>query len=75
MLKNTLGALKVKCDFVELEAHPTITKLRVMSRGQLIRLDFEDRFENTDPELVLSRMEQASSMYVRSSYLIMRKVL
>ncbi|PMM40951.1 bifunctional D-glycero-beta-D-manno-heptose-7-phosphate kinase/D-glycero-beta-D-manno-heptose 1-phosphate adenylyltransferase HldE [Vibrio splendidus] len=60
VLKSTLGALKVKCDFVELEDYPTITKLRVMSRGQqLIRLDFEDRFENTDPELVLSRMEQA----------------
>lgn len=60
VLKNTLGALKVKCDFVELEDYPTITKLRVMSRGQqLIRLDFEDKFENTDPELVLSRMEQA----------------
>ncbi|OEE96871.1 bifunctional D-glycero-beta-D-manno-heptose-7-phosphate kinase/D-glycero-beta-D-manno-heptose 1-phosphate adenylyltransferase HldE [Vibrio crassostreae] len=60
VLKSTLGALKVKCDFVELEDYPTITKLRVMSRGQqLIRLDFEDKFENTDPELVLSRMEQA----------------
>ncbi|MDP2490057.1 bifunctional D-glycero-beta-D-manno-heptose-7-phosphate kinase/D-glycero-beta-D-manno-heptose 1-phosphate adenylyltransferase HldE [Vibrio splendidus] len=60
VLKSTLGALKVKCDFVELDDYPTITKLRVMSRGQqLIRLDFEDKFENTDPELVLSRMEQA----------------
>ncbi|MDK9737575.1 bifunctional D-glycero-beta-D-manno-heptose-7-phosphate kinase/D-glycero-beta-D-manno-heptose 1-phosphate adenylyltransferase HldE [Vibrio sp. D404a] len=60
VLKNTLSALKVNCDFVELEDYPTITKLRVMSRGQqLIRLDFEDKFENTDPELVLSRMEQA----------------
>ncbi|MFA0486508.1 bifunctional D-glycero-beta-D-manno-heptose-7-phosphate kinase/D-glycero-beta-D-manno-heptose 1-phosphate adenylyltransferase HldE [Vibrio sp. 10N.222.55.B11] len=60
VLKSTLGALKVKCDFVELEDYPTITKLRVMSRGQqLIRLDFEDKFENTDPELILSRMEQA----------------
>ncbi|MGF1846341.1 bifunctional D-glycero-beta-D-manno-heptose-7-phosphate kinase/D-glycero-beta-D-manno-heptose 1-phosphate adenylyltransferase HldE [Vibrio lentus] len=60
VLKSTLGALKVKCDFVELEDYPTITKLRVMSRGQqLIRLDFEEKFENTDPELVLSRMEQA----------------
>ncbi|NCO47096.1 MAG: bifunctional D-glycero-beta-D-manno-heptose-7-phosphate kinase/D-glycero-beta-D-manno-heptose 1-phosphate adenylyltransferase HldE, partial [Vibrio sp.] len=39
---------------------PTITKLRVLSRGQqLIRLDFEDKFENTDPELILSRMELA----------------
>ncbi|MEZ9191639.1 bifunctional D-glycero-beta-D-manno-heptose-7-phosphate kinase/D-glycero-beta-D-manno-heptose 1-phosphate adenylyltransferase HldE [Vibrio sp. 10N.286.52.F8] len=60
VLKSTLGALKVKCDFVELEDYPTITKLRVMSRGQqLIRLDFEDKFENTNPELMLSRMEQA----------------
>ena len=60
VLKNTLSALNVNCDFVELEDYPTITKLRVMSRGQqLIRLDFEDKFENTDPELVLSRMEQA----------------
>ncbi|MEZ8355141.1 bifunctional heptose 7-phosphate kinase/heptose 1-phosphate adenyltransferase [Vibrio splendidus] len=60
VLKNTLGSLNVKCDFVELDDYPTITKLRVMSRGQqLIRLDFEDKFENTDPELVLSRMEQA----------------
>ncbi|EDK27122.1 bifunctional heptose 7-phosphate kinase/heptose 1-phosphate adenyltransferase [Vibrionales bacterium SWAT-3] len=60
VLKSTLGALKVKCDFVELEDYPTITKLRVMSRGQqLIRLDFEDKFENTNPELILSRMEQA----------------
>lgn len=60
VLKDTLSSLKVKCDFVELKDYPTITKLRVMSRGQqLIRLDFEDKFENTDPELVLSRMEQA----------------
>ncbi|WGW00791.1 bifunctional D-glycero-beta-D-manno-heptose-7-phosphate kinase/D-glycero-beta-D-manno-heptose 1-phosphate adenylyltransferase HldE [Vibrio sp. YMD68] len=60
VLKNTLRSLKVKCDFVELEEYPTITKLRVMSRGQqLIRLDFEDKFENTDPDLVLKRMEQA----------------
>ncbi|RBW63972.1 bifunctional heptose 7-phosphate kinase/heptose 1-phosphate adenyltransferase [Vibrionales bacterium C3R12] len=60
VLTNTLNSLKVKCDFVELADYPTITKLRVMSRGQqLIRLDFEDKFENTDPELVLSRMEKA----------------
>lgn len=60
VLKDTLAALKVKCDFVELKDYPTITKLRVMSRGQqLIRLDFEEKFENTDPELILSRMEQA----------------
>ncbi|MGF1722152.1 bifunctional D-glycero-beta-D-manno-heptose-7-phosphate kinase/D-glycero-beta-D-manno-heptose 1-phosphate adenylyltransferase HldE [Vibrio kyushuensis] len=60
VLTETLSALKVTCDFVSLPSYPTITKLRVLSRGQqLIRLDFEDKFENTDPELILSRMEQA----------------
>ncbi|EGA68531.1 bifunctional heptose 7-phosphate kinase/heptose 1-phosphate adenyltransferase [Vibrio sinaloensis DSM 21326] len=60
VLNETLSALKVKCDFVGLANYPTITKLRVMSRGQqLIRLDFEDKFENVDAELILDRMDQA----------------
>lgn len=60
VLTNTLNGLKVHCDFVALADYPTITKLRVISRGQqLIRLDFEDKFANIDPKLVLSRMENA----------------
>ncbi|ELB7607394.1 TPA: bifunctional D-glycero-beta-D-manno-heptose-7-phosphate kinase/D-glycero-beta-D-manno-heptose 1-phosphate adenylyltransferase HldE [Vibrio parahaemolyticus] len=60
VLTETLSALNVKCDFVALPDYPTITKLRVMSRGQqLIRLDFEDKFENTDATPVLSRMDAA----------------
>ncbi len=60
VLNDKLLSLKVKCDFVALPDFPTITKLRVMSRGQqLIRLDFEDSFENTDPQYVLERMEKA----------------
>ncbi|HDI3248539.1 bifunctional D-glycero-beta-D-manno-heptose-7-phosphate kinase/D-glycero-beta-D-manno-heptose 1-phosphate adenylyltransferase HldE [Vibrio cholerae] len=60
VLANKLTSLKVHCDFVELPDYPTITKLRVLSRGQqLIRLDFEDKFENTDAQLILSRMESA----------------
>ncbi|MGD8172959.1 bifunctional D-glycero-beta-D-manno-heptose-7-phosphate kinase/D-glycero-beta-D-manno-heptose 1-phosphate adenylyltransferase HldE [Vibrio sp. TRT 21S02] len=60
VLNETLSALKIKCDFVSLPNYPTITKLRVLSRGQqLIRLDFEDKFENTDAELILNRMTQA----------------
>jgi D-beta-D-heptose 7-phosphate kinase/D-beta-D-heptose 1-phosphate adenosyltransferase len=60
VLTNTLNGLKVHCDFVALPDYPTITKLRVISRGQqLIRLDFEDKFANIDPKLVLSRMESA----------------
>ncbi len=60
VLNDKLSSLKVNCDFVELEDFPTITKLRVMSRGQqLIRLDFEDSFKNVDSSYVLTRMEQA----------------
>lgn len=60
VLADKLTSLSVKCDFVALPDYPTITKLRVLSRGQqLIRLDFEDKFENTDPAQILSRMEKA----------------
>ncbi|HBC2011155.1 bifunctional D-glycero-beta-D-manno-heptose-7-phosphate kinase/D-glycero-beta-D-manno-heptose 1-phosphate adenylyltransferase HldE [Vibrio cholerae] len=60
VLANKLTSLNVNCDFVALPDYPTITKLRVLSRGQqLIRLDFEDKFENTDAQLILSRMESA----------------
>lgn len=58
VLANTLGSLKVNCQFVALPNFPTITKLRVMSRGQqMIRLDFEDKFENVDPSFILEKME------------------
>lgn len=60
VLSDKLTSLNVTCNFVALPDYPTITKLRVLSRGQqLIRLDFEDKFENTDPQLILSRMAQA----------------
>ena len=40
-LSKTLADVNVKCDFVSVPTHPTITKLRVLSRNQqLIRLDF-----------------------------------
>lgn len=59
VLNETLSSLNVTCDFVALPNYPTITKLRVLSRGQqLIRLDFEDKFENTDANLIASRVEQ-----------------
>lgn len=60
VLNDKLSSLNVKCDFVALPDYPTITKLRVLSRGQqLIRLDFEDKFENTDAQLILERMDAA----------------
>ncbi|MCE7555825.1 bifunctional D-glycero-beta-D-manno-heptose-7-phosphate kinase/D-glycero-beta-D-manno-heptose 1-phosphate adenylyltransferase HldE [Aliivibrio fischeri] len=61
-LTATLESLKVHCDFVALPEFPTITKLRVMSRGQqLIRLDFEDSFHDVAAEPIISRMQQALS--------------
>ena len=42
-LEDMLSGAAVVCDFERVEGHPTITKLRVISRQQqLIRLDFEE---------------------------------
>ncbi len=60
VLEEKLTSLNVACDFVALADYPTITKLRVLSRGQqLIRLDFEEKFEQNDAKQMLSRMEDA----------------
>ncbi|HHR5807405.1 TPA: bifunctional D-glycero-beta-D-manno-heptose-7-phosphate kinase/D-glycero-beta-D-manno-heptose 1-phosphate adenylyltransferase HldE [Providencia alcalifaciens] len=59
-LTENLNGVNVRCDFVAIPTHPTITKLRVLSRNQqLIRLDFEEGFENVDAQPMLERIEQA----------------
>ncbi|APC13266.1 MULTISPECIES: bifunctional D-glycero-beta-D-manno-heptose-7-phosphate kinase/D-glycero-beta-D-manno-heptose 1-phosphate adenylyltransferase HldE [Providencia] len=59
-LTENLNAVQVRCDFVAIPTHPTITKLRVLSRNQqLIRLDFEEGFDNVDAQPMLERIEQA----------------
>lgn len=59
-LSSKLGDVNVKCDFVSVPTHPTITKLRVLSRNQqLIRLDFEEGFAGIDPQPMLERIQQA----------------
>ena len=72
VLNATLNDVKVNCDFVSIKTHPTITKLRVLSRNQqLIRLDFEEGFENVDPEPIHQRIRQslaASGALVLSDY-------
>lgn len=58
-LSKTLAEVNVKCDFVSVPTHPTITKLRVLSRNQqLIRLDFEEGFEG-HPQPLHERINQA----------------
>ncbi|ACT05679.1 rfaE bifunctional protein [Dickeya chrysanthemi Ech1591] len=59
-LSAKLNEVNVKCDFVSVPTHPTITKLRVLSRNQqLIRLDFEEGFDNVDPQPMIERIQQA----------------
>lgn len=61
-LNRTLQDVKVDCDFVQVSTHPTITKLRILSRNQqLIRLDFEEGFEDIDPTPLHQRMQAALS--------------
>jgi D-beta-D-heptose 7-phosphate kinase/D-beta-D-heptose 1-phosphate adenosyltransferase len=53
-LKQLLQQAKVLCLFQSVPGYPTITKLRVMSRHQqLIRLDFEDGFQQVDRDALL----------------------
>ncbi|WPM84496.1 bifunctional D-glycero-beta-D-manno-heptose-7-phosphate kinase/D-glycero-beta-D-manno-heptose 1-phosphate adenylyltransferase HldE [Apirhabdus apintestini] len=59
-LGQALSDVSVKCDFVAVPTHPTITKLRVLSRNQqLIRLDFEEGFDGVDPQPLHERISQA----------------
>ena len=59
-LSAKLGEVNVKCDFVSVPTHPTITKLRVLSRNQqLIRLDFEEGFSSIDPQPIFERIQHA----------------
>jgi D-beta-D-heptose 7-phosphate kinase/D-beta-D-heptose 1-phosphate adenosyltransferase len=58
-LRGKMTAVNVECDFLQLPDYPTITKLRVLSRGQqVIRLDFEEDVAavNTQP-LVTKTLE------------------
>ncbi|OCG06673.1 bifunctional heptose 7-phosphate kinase/heptose 1-phosphate adenyltransferase [Gilliamella sp. wkB178] len=60
ILNEQLNAHHVQCDFVAVTTHPTITKLRVLSRNQqLIRIDFEEGFGNIDPSPMLERIQAA----------------
>ena len=65
---NALGALLQKhhidCNFAALGSHPTITKLRILSRHQqLLRLDFEEDFNNVECAELLSKLETAVADY------------
>lgn len=59
-LSKMLEKQGIHCDFVQLTTHPTITKLRVLSRHQqLLRLDFEEDFHNVNDNSLLEKLQSA----------------
>lgn len=55
-LQDKMAAVDVECDFLQLAEYPTITKLRVLSRGQqVIRLDFEEQVASVDSKPLLQK--------------------
>ena len=57
-LQNLLQQQKIDCDFCTLDSHPTITKLRILSRNQqLLRLDFEEGFNNVSGDELLAKLQ------------------
>jgi len=57
-LRHMLQTAGVTCEFEQLPGSATVTKLRVLSRHQqLIRLDFEDGFNNHDGSALLKRFK------------------
>lgn len=71
-LETLLKKSGVLCLFQGIPNHPTITKLRVMSRHQqLIRLDFEDGFQDIDSDTLLHQYHaelMQSQVVVLSDY-------
>jgi D-beta-D-heptose 7-phosphate kinase/D-beta-D-heptose 1-phosphate adenosyltransferase len=59
VLQETLAHKHIKTQFTAIDTHPTITKLRVLSRNQqLIRLDFEEPFDAVDSTQMLENFKQ-----------------
>lgn len=72
ILEKIVRSHSIKTDFVLTKDHPTITKLRVLSRNQqLLRLDFEDSFSNLDEEMILKSFKDSvknSKVVIFSDY-------
>ncbi|SGY99768.1 Bifunctional protein hldE [Moritella viscosa] len=55
-LCGKMNAVDIICDFLQLDDYPTITKLRVLSRGQqVIRLDFEESVAAVDTQPLVAK--------------------
>ncbi|XNM59689.1 PfkB family carbohydrate kinase [Escherichia coli] len=76
-LSKTLDEVNVKCDFVAVPTHPTITKLRVLCRNQqLIRLILKKVSKVLIPAAALSGLIQVlSSIGALALFLLRQGVL
>ncbi|MGN0902024.1 MAG: bifunctional D-glycero-beta-D-manno-heptose-7-phosphate kinase/D-glycero-beta-D-manno-heptose 1-phosphate adenylyltransferase HldE [Succinivibrio sp.] len=72
VLEKIVRNKNITPDFILTPDHPTITKLRVLSRNQqLLRLDFEDSFSNLDEETILKAFRNSikdSKVVIFSDY-------
>ncbi len=71
-LQTVLGSVGIHCFFDHIEGQETITKLRILSRNQqLIRLDFEQSFQEVDKtnlyQLLNQQLDSAGAL-VLSDY-------
>ncbi|UDG81342.1 Bifunctional protein HldE [Candidatus Profftia lariciata] len=58
-LKSKLSSMNVKYDFLSVSTHPTIKKLRILSRNQqLIRIDFEKNFNDINHTPILEKIQR-----------------
>ncbi|MBS9783110.1 MAG: bifunctional D-glycero-beta-D-manno-heptose-7-phosphate kinase/D-glycero-beta-D-manno-heptose 1-phosphate adenylyltransferase HldE [Pasteurella sp.] len=63
-LDNLLNQHQIQNHCVALDTHPTITKLRVLSRHQqLLRLDFEEDFHNVEAGSLLEKLSDEVAQY------------
>ena len=68
-LKTHLSAMNIDCQFLQSAGHPTITKLRVLSRNQqLLRLDFEESFAEIDKQPLI---EQTKALVANHDLLLL----
>ena len=63
-LDKLLNNYQIQNHCVALDSHPTITKLRILSRHQqLLRLDFEENFHNVDSQALLAKLAEEVTAY------------
>ncbi|WP_018651822.1 bifunctional D-glycero-beta-D-manno-heptose-7-phosphate kinase/D-glycero-beta-D-manno-heptose 1-phosphate adenylyltransferase HldE [Actinobacillus capsulatus] len=63
-LDKLLNSHNIQNHCVALDSHPTITKLRILSRHQqLLRLDFEEGFHHVASDSLLAKLKQEITAY------------